>query len=78
MDEVEFLVGFYNMDEAVIDFGDGATEKSSDSQRHRHAYCTPGCYTVSVIGAGPGGPGVFKLEVLVEGSDECRKNVGMD
>lgn len=78
MDDVEFLVGFYNMDEAVIDFGDGATEKTSDGQRHFHSYSVPRYYTISVIGAGPGGPGIFKLEILVEESDECRNNTGMD
>lgn len=78
MDEVEFWVAFNNMDEVIINFGDGESEKIAESQRHFHSYSVPGYYTVSVNGAGRGGPGIFKLEILVEESDECRKNIGMD
>ena len=66
-EEVEFLVGFYNMADAVIDFGDGVNMKTDSGQYHRHAYDAPGYYTVSVRGKGQGGEGIFKVEVVVEG-----------
>lgn len=69
-DDVEFLAAFYNMENVVIDFGDGGRKTVADNQSIRHVYGMPGCYTVTVAGEGPGGAGIFKLEVLVEEADE--------
>ncbi|WP_373264362.1 PKD domain-containing protein [Hungatella hathewayi] len=72
MEDVEFLVGYYNMNSAEIEFGDGTCLEVSSGHHYHHAYEAPGYYTVTVRGRGEGGSGVFKIEVIVD-EEKCEE-----